>query len=561
LTDVHVCSPSNPHGWKDLSTTPGLFLEPMSRCRMKSTDGARTWKTMSGTAVGTPTTTDVGGPATMINYASEVDDNTWLASMHEKGGKLHFAYKNRDNGAMRYLRFNEATGAREITTDSWSGGSWAINSVAAAFASDPDDPTAPLFAVGGNGEGGSGNGNRLVALVSYDNGDTWSDHARSGWHGRVSDPGTARAVTADGKVIGSVTLDNPWATTNFFQFDTGYVYFDASGSGGLQGGTGTAEGANFSESAGATLARVNRNQDGIVDSVLFKVNSNKTYTYQSGSSQSYDHWLVGNGNQVTHAVTAAGTTQTINGEIIVQGASTMQWNTANLNIGGAPSVIVKEGSTNRFTVTDGADRTYSLGRLELGTGNNRLETVDGAGNLNVVFTGVSGDSGDVISLGAGGSGKSTLTVDNGGAETFDGVIIGTGRVTKTGSGMLKLTNANTYSGPTNVNGGMLELVGTSTLKNVTSPTGTINVTGGTLQADSDNLWSLGGASTTTSPAVTLNPGGVMTNQAGGSGYAFTLIAPTLSGGTLLANKGYDGTWGSFGLKGTVLVNGTQTSAI
>ena len=424
---------------------------------LKSTDGGwGNWKTMSGAGVGTPTTTDVGGPATMINYSNEVDHNTWLANMHEKGGKLHFAYKNRSNGAMRYLRFDEATGAREITTDSWSGGSWRINSVAAAFASDPDDHTSPLFAVGGNGEG-SGDGNRLVALVSYDNGTTWSDHSRSGWYGRLSDPGTARAVTADGKVIGSVAADNPWATTNFFQFDTGYVYFDAGSSAGLQGGSGTAEGANFSESAGATIARVHRNQGGIVDSVLFKVNSNKTYTYQSGTSQSYAHWVVGNGNHVTHNVTAGGTTQTMGGDIIVQGGSSMQWNTANLSLGGSPSVIVKEGSTNRFTVNDGASDTYSLGRLELGSGNNRLETVDGAGDLNVAFTGLSGDAGDVISLGAGGSGKSTLAINNSSANTYGGVIAGTGNFTKSGAGTLTLTGNNTYSGVTTISDGQLTI--------------------------------------------------------------------------------------------------------
>ena len=456
--------PSYPHLFLDdsgdlhyaMTTADNADSIPYQTIRyLNSTDGAGNWKTMSGAGVGMPTTTDVGGPATTITYPHEANDNTWLANMHEKGGKLHFAYKNRSNGAMRYVRFDESSGAREITTDTWSGDSWAINSVAAAFASDPNDPTSPLFAVGGNGEGGSGDGNRLVALVSYDNGTTWSDHSRSGWYGRLSDPGTARAVTADGKVIGSVAADNPWASTNFFQFDTGYVYFDASGSGGLQGGAGTAEGANFSESAGATIARVNRNQGGVVDSVLFKVNSNKTYQYTSGSSQSYGHWVVGNGNQVTHAVTAAGTTQTIGGQIIVQGASSMQWNTANLAIGGTPSMIVKEGSTNRFTVTDGADRTYDFGRLELGTGNNRLETVDGAGNLNLMFTGLSGDSGDVISLGAGGSGKSTLTVNNDGAETFDGVITGTGNVTKSGAGTLTLTGNNGYSGATTVRSGIL----------------------------------------------------------------------------------------------------------
>ena len=60
------------------------------------------------------------------------------------------------------------------------------------------------------------------------------------------------------------------------------------------------------------------------------------------------------------------------------------------------------------------------------------------------------------------------------ALTDNGATVGA--VTKTGNGALRLTGANTYTGPTNVNGGTLEISG-SISGSTTAP---VNVTSGKL---------------------------------------------------------------------------------
>ena len=132
-------------------------------------------------------------------------------------------------------------------------------------------------------------------------------------------------------------------------------------------------------------------------------------------------------------------------------------------------------------------------------------------------------------------------------------------LTKSGSGTLYFNDNNTYSGQTIVSGGILAFASDGGVKggvySYGTAAGTIVINnGGTVRLDTNDF--LGAHTSVPVATVTINTGGTMASNVTFS----TLNNLTLSGGTLQSNGGTSG-WGSFGLKGTVTVNGTVTSNI
>lgn len=154
--------------------------------------------------------------------------------------------------------------------------------------------------------------------------------------------------------------------------------------------------------------------------------------------------------------------------------------------------------------------TVNDGVLQITGGNAIVDTgavvVNAPGQLQVFA------SESIGSLASNGSilisGGSTLTtgLDNTNS-TFSGVIseqLGSAILIKQGTGNLTLSGANTYSGPTNVNGGTLTLAGGSAIAN----TGAVTVAGGATLAlsASEQIGSLAGAGTLNLGASTLTTG-------------------------------------------------------
>ncbi|MBP6863632.1 MAG: autotransporter-associated beta strand repeat-containing protein [Candidatus Didemnitutus sp.] len=209
-----------------------------------------------------------------------------------------------------------------------------------------------------------------------------------------------------------------------------------------------------------------------------------------------------------------------------------------INLAGSaltPSGLVKTGAG---TLVLSADNTYS------GT------TTVSAGTLQIGAGGTSGSvTGNIVNHAA-------LVLDRSDDVVFDGVISGSGSVTKNGAGILTLTAANSYTGTTTINAGVLNFAGDNYAYLDGKLTGAINVNdGGTLRFNR-NL-SFGGFDVTSTPSITVNAGGVVDN---GSTFN-TLVNLTLAGGTLAARGGAGPGYHAYHLKGTVTASGAVVSQI
>ena len=174
--------------------------------------------------------------------------------------------------------------------------------------------------------------------------------------------------------------------------------------------------------------------------------------------------------------------------------------------------------------------TVNAGTLQAGAANafspNSVVTVNSNGILNLnnyaqTIAGLSG-SGSV----ALGSAALTVNTAAGSAYTFYGVIADSGSggsLVKSGAGTLTLSGANTYTGGTTIQGGILAVSGDS---NLGASTGTLAFNGGTLQ--------LFGALTTGRPILVASSGGTLNNNGNAVNLSGTLGG---SGDLMLSGSG------------------------
>lgn len=146
------------------------------------------------------------------------------------------------------------------------------------------------------------------------------------------------------------------------------------------------------------------------------------------------------------------------------------------------------------------------------------------------------------------------TITNNVSATVDSVLQGSAGMTKNGVGQLSLTDANTYTGTTTINGGTLLLYNSGVLNGTTAvvvnPGGTLyfqgaerinnaaslTIAGGTLQLSSSGTETVG--------AVTLNNNGTISTGTLSSNSGFALQSGSVSGtlaGTASLTKTTDGT--------------------
>ncbi len=189
--------------------------------------------------------------------------------------------------------------------------------------------------------------------------------------------------------------------------------------------------------------------------------------------------------------------QTLNVPVVLGGPVTVNAATAGLTLG----QTVNNGG-NLLTITGGGYSTTVDGAISgagglayFGTGANMLLGVNTfGGNLTI-------GNGALVIVGAGQLGggaysgtiadSGTLTCNSTAAQTLSGVISGTGALNQNGPGPLTLSAANTFSGPTTITGGTLQLSNSLALQD--SP---LIYTGGNVTFSGITAATLGGLTST-----------------------------------------------------------------
>ncbi|WP_161599711.1 autotransporter-associated beta strand repeat-containing protein [Pseudomonas arsenicoxydans] len=147
----------------------------------------------------------------------------------------------------------------------------------------------------------------------------------------------------------------------------------------------------------------------------------------------------------------------------------------------------------------------------------------------------------------------------------NGLIAGVGALTKTGAGTLNLTAANTYTGGTAINGGVLQI---SSDSNLGAPAAVLSLDGGTLRTTANiamardtTLGSAGGTFETQTSNLTQNSSiaGVGALTKAGSGTLTLTSANTYTGGTTISAGTLQ--LGNGGTSGSIVGNVTDNAAL
>ena len=327
--------------------------------------------------------------------------------------------------------------------------------------------------------------------------------------------------------IANIDISGGSATLNTFQFNAGA--------------------AAYSFTANSTLEFQG---NGIVN------NSSNTQTITSNS-------LV----QFSSGSSAGNATLVVDGAITFVDQSTAGSATINVSAGGFTLSFTDDASAGNSTITVGSG---SLAQFSTNASGGTARIINNGGTVAISSLNSGMSVGSIEGSGTFTLGGNQLTVGGNNLSTsVSGVIGGSGgSLIKVGSGTLTLSGANTYTGGTTVNGGLINFTSAANLG-----TGTITLNGGGLQWATGNTTDIssrlaplgaGGATIDTNGnavrfATGLTGSGGLTKNGGGA--LFLLANNTYTGGTtvnggILHIGAEGGPPGS--IVGTVTVNGDDS---
>ncbi len=180
-----------------------------------SRDGGASWQTPDGKPISIPLISDDTGPGVLITIPSDIGQRNFMENMLPWRGKVHFTYSTYDEATAgligeRYVRYSMGpTYGVDKTMLNLQGDTLKIGGWGSFFTGDQQ--TGDLYVTGREMKGSQrGASERIVTLVSHDNGDTWHDFAVSAPFPNgttIYSVGGSRYVTPDGYIIGSFTTD------------------------------------------------------------------------------------------------------------------------------------------------------------------------------------------------------------------------------------------------------------------------------------------------------------------------------------------------------------------
>ncbi len=287
-----------------------------------------------------------------------------------------------------------------------------------------------------------------------------------------------------------------------------------------------------------------------------------TYTWTGGTTAD---WATAN-NWTNHAVPGGadialfpGTSYNNQPNVGVAAAAGGLWDTgsAGVSIGGTGLTI--NGATINGNANTGVEMDSGAGGLTIGL----------AVSLGGTQTWLNNSSNLLNVLGTVDNGGNLLTVGGNGNSSFGGVISNTGGLVKSGSGMMVVSAANSFTGNIVINGGTLQntnaiggngpTVGGLGNPQTAGRTVTIN-NSGVLSLNVPGGNAFGNGASAPQFGFVINAGGQLVNSY--SGAANNTVGPiTLNGGTLTTGQSVSTQYESFELGSTVTVSGSASSFI
>ena len=377
---------------------------------------------------------DGGGPNTVINNGILTGKTTAISS----------------SGTLIFTNTGTTTGAVTAGATSTMSNSGTINGAVTAGATSVVTNTGKITGTLSVGAGSTvtlGAGSSNVAVTIAGAGNTLSVDATSTL-GTLTLSGTTNHLT----LTGASTTSATWSTalTTFSQITkagagiwklaptaapaAGATIHVAGGT--LQlGAANLASTASMTVDTGAELMGPGADMSAVVvDNGLVDFNETAGSTYAGVVSGTGAVLKDGTGTlTLTHANTFTGATTIASGTVLANAASAL---------GATSAIDVQSGATLRTNIAGAIGATTAMqvdGTFNLNSTNQSIGTLSGAGS-------------GVVTLGT-----ASLTTQSNSDSEFDGVISGTGSLTKSGSGMLTLTGTNTYSGTTTITAGTLQI--------------------------------------------------------------------------------------------------------